>query len=380
VSDFTYLGAFKAPTNWENASDTFEYSLAGIAYNPAGNGGAGSLIAAGHSSYSKVAEITIPALSTNPNPVLLNESIYLGTHYLNPASVTGPTGQMISTICRNPEDGLFYYILETDYETDVYGIGRFDVSRATPAGRWQLQAINPYNSLRNIFYVPPAWQAANAPGYSMGTLRYRQSFSRGPNCHLFKPPVSLPPDSVIPSTDVKTVALWDAEGGSTQYADHNSRTNYFGAHWIVSPSGKTAFVVCGIRHYNKPAHRFPDGYYGYENAVLPDECEPFGTCVGQRGHRCADGRFAFWLWDPAEYAQVIAGTKQPFQVSHYAFSDVVNTKMYNKPPENYLMSGYDAERSKIAYDPAGGRLFASECYVNCGASSPSPVIHVWGVA
>ena len=76
---------------------------------------------------------------------------------------------------------------------------------------------------------------------------------------------------------------------------------------------------------------------------------------------------------------MIAGSKQPYQVVHYAYTDLPNTKMYNIPPENYLMSGYDAERCKLAYDSANGRLFASEPYVNAGGPSPIPVIHVWQV-
>lgn len=381
TTDFSYLGAFATPRNWEGAGQSFEYSLAGMAYNPAGDGGNGSLIIAANQPYSLISEITIPTLSSNADPTLLNAGAYLGTHFLNPIGVTGPTGQMLMTLCRNPEDGLFYYGFNTDYEADVYGIGRFDAARANNAGRWRLQAVNTYNSIRNIFYVSPAFQSAYAAGFSMGILRYRQSFGRGPNCFLFKPPVSLAADSEIASADIKTVALWDAEGGSTQYADHNSRTNYFGVQWIdPSPSGKKGIVVCGIRHFNKPSHRFPDGYYGYENAVLPEECEPGGTCVGQRGHRCADGRYCFWLWDPAEYAAVIQGSKQPHQVTHYAYTEAPNTEMYNIPPENYLMSGYDAERCKISYDSVTGRLFASEPYVAAGGTAPIPVIHVWQVA
>jgi len=72
-SDLTYLGAFKVPSDGDGAT-TLGYNGAGLAFNPAGNNGNGSLFISGHIDYGRVAEISIPAIVNSSNLSSLNRA------------------------------------------------------------------------------------------------------------------------------------------------------------------------------------------------------------------------------------------------------------------------------------------------------------------
>lgn len=57
--DLTYLGAFRVPyaPTFKSHADAMSYGQFGLAYNPSGNGGAGSLYITSHSQLFGVAEI-----------------------------------------------------------------------------------------------------------------------------------------------------------------------------------------------------------------------------------------------------------------------------------------------------------------------------------
>lgn len=82
ASDFTYLGAFAYPS-----SMGIDGSYAGpIAYNPAGNGGAGSLFVRGHQNSNQVAEISIPSQASwaQSDAAPVPQGVLLGGNYGDP--------------------------------------------------------------------------------------------------------------------------------------------------------------------------------------------------------------------------------------------------------------------------------------------------------
>jgi hypothetical protein len=65
AGNLKYLGAFRlpAPTSGSDVCSGFSYGGIGLTFNPAGNGGAGSLLATGHTYCSRIGEFTIPAIT-----------------------------------------------------------------------------------------------------------------------------------------------------------------------------------------------------------------------------------------------------------------------------------------------------------------------------
>jgi hypothetical protein len=72
-SSLTYLGGFRVPELCGGTpDDRFGYGGDAIAFNPTGNGGAGSMFVSGHLYYKHVAEISIPALVNSSTLTALN--------------------------------------------------------------------------------------------------------------------------------------------------------------------------------------------------------------------------------------------------------------------------------------------------------------------
>ncbi|MGE3844918.1 MAG: hypothetical protein AB7I50_25415 [Vicinamibacterales bacterium] len=61
LDNLEYAGSFRVPSRSDTPNNTFSWSGGcGMSYNPAGNGGAGSLFMSGTDEQSKIAEISIP--------------------------------------------------------------------------------------------------------------------------------------------------------------------------------------------------------------------------------------------------------------------------------------------------------------------------------
>lgn len=72
----SWIGSFRPPDRYIPGDDSqdFSYGLGSLAFNPAGNGGAGSLFGTGHYNNEKIGEFSIPTPSTTTPPfaTLLN--------------------------------------------------------------------------------------------------------------------------------------------------------------------------------------------------------------------------------------------------------------------------------------------------------------------
>ncbi|OHD15856.1 MAG: hypothetical protein A2Y34_12500 [Spirochaetes bacterium GWC1_27_15] len=70
--DFEYIGSFNVPND-----SGFGYSATGVAFNPSGDNGKGSIFIVGHDWYQKIAEITIPVPQINSDVTKLPSAQFL---------------------------------------------------------------------------------------------------------------------------------------------------------------------------------------------------------------------------------------------------------------------------------------------------------------
>jgi hypothetical protein len=212
-------------------------------------------------------------------------------------------------------------------------------------------------------------------------LRYRGAGSgNGPNAYVWTPPVSLADGGSIAA--LNTIAQYGVGGAGNYVSDYNERNMYQGLAWVVG-SSKSGVLVAGLKEAGDPTAPHPSGYYGYANWALPGDCEHLGTCVGERGHRAANPKIGWWMFDPAEYESVLASTQQAHEVDYYAFDDQFDAVAYRTDiAPTFLVTGTTAEMPRMTYDFSGRRLFVSECFSAPSASGAGlvPVIHVFSVA
>ncbi len=88
-TNMVYAGAFRLPNlpYTGNICDGFTFGGRGLAWNPAGNNGAGSLFATGHNYCGYVGEFTIPALINTATATTLNRAALL---QVLPGSIVDP--------------------------------------------------------------------------------------------------------------------------------------------------------------------------------------------------------------------------------------------------------------------------------------------------
>ncbi len=391
-ADFEYLGAFKLPEIYDGTGNnrTFAYSNAPLAYYPDGDstgsadGYAGSLFIAGHLYSSHMAEVKIPApvisaakrasdlpqttliqnFSNVLSPVSNKEGFILGMVYL-PKQGSQTTGKI-------------YFNVSTDYSADLANpkptLGWFDVTLGTPntGGTWFLGNEQPFNTGKYLMEVPKAWADANAPGYLLATGRHRNSFgdAEGPNLYLTRPwDEGNPPARSARLAQYKKLAQYYGPGDAQKRwaKDFAGSDDYQGSAWLTAGT-KGAVAIVGIKELD-----VNKAYYGYENWKTPDQCEPSGTCQGQRGWRCGNGRGSILLYDPADYAKVLRGELQPHQVQWYARVDI-NDKLFNPITPTFLSTGSDSFGT--TFDRAHGLLYISEQGV---WGDSQPIVHVWKV-
>jgi hypothetical protein len=273
--------------------------------------------------------------------------------------------------------GKIYFNCSTDYqdvESPAPAMGWFDTNLSQPntAGLWYVGGDSLWNTSRYIFEIPKAWADLNAPGLRLATGRHRNSWgdSEGPNMCLCAPWLDGNPPaagSTLRNTD--TLMSFGGPGHPETWSREFAYSDtYQGGAWLTA-GAKSAVIVSGIKDIN-----LAKSYYGYENWVTPDRCEPSGTCEGQRGWRCGDGRASLLFFDPDELAAVVKGTMSPNEPQWYARLDI-NSYMFDPIEPTYLSTGAEAESLMVTYDRARQILYLSESY----AIGTEPVIHVFAV-
>ena len=386
-TDISYEGAFKLdPKTGPAEFATWAYTNAPVAYFPGGDqngsndGYPGSLFMAGHVYNSMVAEMSIPA------PVKSKDANALPTaRFLQPfkdvlAGVPRAAGFIMGLAYLPPQGpqtkGCLHYCVSSDYQdvnspAPAHGWFQTDLSAPATAGTWYVSGESVWNTGRYVAEVPLEWANANTPGLRLAVGRHRNSWgsAEGPNLFAISPWASgNPPAAGTSLSPSRTLMTFGGPGTSTQYQDFAGSDTYQGLVWLTA-GGKSAVVVTGIKELNEAR-----AYYGYENWKTPEQCEPSGTCEGQRGWRCGDGRASMLFFDPADLAAVVQRSKQPHEVVAYARLDI-NSFMLNPIPPTFLTTGAQAETLCASFDRARGLIYITESY----ALGTAPVVHVFRV-
>ncbi len=417
--DFTYLGAFRLPGG-DDPPRTFAYGGNAMTFNPDN----GTLFVMGHNRMpygelpdgNQLAEISIPEpvdsrnLDDLPYAAFrqdfqdvtagyfteLEEIPKVGLQYLNHPA-TGPKihigwGQHLQP------DGIASH-------------GWFSANLAEPnfQGTWFIGEQNLYSTNGYLFDISTNWADTYVHGRNLATGRMRDGGQggMGPTLFAYRPWLEdgSPP---APGTHLPEMTLllyenaYNTENIERAMNGYQHPDEWEGGAWLTTASGKSAVLFAGTKSTGaKYWYGFihPDGpelpcvspHADFTACRLADgtPCPPedFAGCCDEDAGTCASGRgwwstrfdAQFILYDPAQLAQVAAGTLESWQPQPYASLDL-DEHLYLNPPEwDVTMLGWgDQRRNRIgdaSFDRASGRLYVLELYADGG----KPVVHVWQV-
>jgi hypothetical protein len=288
----------------------------------------------------------------------------------------------------------------------------FDPDLAHPdlQGEWFIGNQNPNSVNGYMFEIPAAWADAHAQGRYLATGRFSAGGlgGMGPallaycpwetggtapvlGTHLSETPLLLYESAMVTSSITRCM-------NNYQHADE-----WEGGAWITMPSGKSAVLFAGTKGTGIKY------WYGYIHPTSPlspcadtDVIGDFWPCRLADGsecpatdvvHCCTEGvdcvsARGWWstrfdaqlvLYNPADLAQVAAGTMQSWEPQPYAVVDI-DERLYFNPPEGdvYEVGWGDQRRDRIsavAYDRENGYLYVLEVY----GDEAKPMVHVWRV-
>jgi len=232
-SDLQYMGAFRGPEGGNDYNFT-KYSGYGLSYDPAGNGGSGSIFAVYCSNgvdYTSVGEITIPSPILSSTITSLNSAAFTSR---NPAPVDATEGQMYTSGIPN---NLYLNMFGTAvYNNKLIMAANVGYANEIPAGIWRRPltlsttgSLEGPVSLYSVDYpsprlksgqmceVPSSWRTALGGPIltSTGSLSINAGLSQGLDAFAFDPDNiasvgfisgTLPSQSGVPAGSVKLAA------------------------------------------------------------------------------------------------------------------------------------------------------------------------------
>ncbi len=430
--DLVYLGAFRLPDD-AAAPRTFEYGGNAMTFNPDGHitntdAFSGSLFITGHERTdehldgNQVAEVSIPVPVNSRNVDDLPTAEFLQDFH----DVTAGHFTELSTV---PKVGLQYLnhadtgaLLHITWGRHLQQLEDFlpsqgwvSVNLAAPnfQGEWFIGDQNPNSVNGYLLEIPAAWADAHAAGRMLGTgrfspggiggmgptlLAYRPWAAGGAapisGAHLSETPLLLYARAVDTAEITRCLTLY-------QHAD-----SWEGGAWLTTLSGNSAMLFAGTKATGIKY------WYGYIHPTTPlspcvdlDE-HSFTTCRLADGSECPEADYAhccteggvgadacvsargWWstrhdaqliFYDPADLAQVAAGTLESWEPQPYAMLDI-DDRLYLNPPEwdRFELGWGDQRRNRIgdvAYDRVNGYLYVIEL----SGDGAKPMVHVWQV-
>ncbi len=424
--DFEYMGAFRLPGN-DPRPKTFEYGGNAMTFNPDGppaqtGYGSGSLFIMGHDRLAygempdgnQVAELRIPTPVNSRNLEDLNyaefiqdftdvmpgffmsyeDIVRVGMAYLNHPD-TGPKIHLG-----------FGWHLPPENPVATHGWFNADLTNPNFQGTWYIgnQSFDSVNGY--LFDIPAAWADTHTGSRYVATGRYRDGGWSGMGPALFAyRPWQTGGSAPVSGTHLAETVLLRYESsrntGDIVHALNNYQhaDEWEGGDWLTTPSGKSAVLFAGTKgtgakYWYGWVH--PDGpqYPCIEVEFVND----FTTCrladntpcpaedlTGCEGHNDDRGWWStrfdaqIILYDPADLAEVAAGTMESWEPQPYAAIDI-DEHLYLDPPEGDLdnLGRGDQRRMRIgavAYDRNSGTLYVLEQFADGG----KPVVHVWRV-
>jgi hypothetical protein len=422
--DLTYLGAFRLPGG-DTKPQTFAYGGNAMAFRPDGDAGSGSLFVMGHDRQpwgdlpdgGQVAELSIPPpvdskdLASLNTASIVQDFANIAAGYFAELEELPRTGM---TYLDTPITGPKVHLSWGQHhkpDTPQASFAWFDPNLSAPdlQGPWFIGNQDWYSLNGYVLEIPASWADAHAQGKSLGTGRAMDGGwgGMGPSLFAYRPwqddgsPAS--PGTRLAETTLllydDTQVNGDIVKGAHTLDGHQHPDEWEGGAWLTTASGRSAVLFVGnkgtgerywygYRHPDGPerpcvnaqatsefaACRLADGSPCPEQDMI--ECEGHTSA---KGWWCAEFTARFILYDPAELAQVAAGTLEPWQPQPYAHLDVGEHLLYNPGGIDLEMLGEGVQRrylfGGVAYDRGNGRLYVLELF----ADDVKPVVHVWQV-
>jgi hypothetical protein len=378
-SDLVYQGAFAYPSG-----DEWAYSGHALAYYPEGDptGPAssypGSLYAAGHVHNDLVGEITIP------EPARSNDF-----DDLPKASVLQPltdiTGGWKDNCTYNDDcmyrevDGLEYlpninkivWNLRDWYNVAAYdqdSLGWSDLDMTGAQGVWHIgergnDVFHNAKTCNYLFKAPVSFASENLDGKWLIAGNHREAGalggSQGPTLYALAPwEDGNPPES---GQNLDALALlyypeiydcvWE-DPDVCHFPGYRAMDNWGGGAWVQT-ADKSGVLIFGRKGLG-------DNCYG-----TPEECSG-DPCVASKGYHAYPYEPQILFYDPDELREVMAGTREPWEVIPY--------EVYS--PVNEVIDQECAILGAAAYDQERGLIYVTE---QEAGSWGETVVHVWEV-
>jgi hypothetical protein len=371
--DIEYLGAFKLPTGAELPGQERFVRQASITYYPKGDPGStddfpGSLFGIGHYKLSYVSEVSIPKPVISENINDLPKAEYL---------------QHPTDISSQYEDHPFqlYYISSqnkiiwaqkvwffgntslprlgwTSPQLGSYGAQGEWVPEPDSAGYWFL-GERILNVGVGFFEIPSEWAQAHLSNpdrtLAMVAARTTKDTMNGVNIYATAPWTQGDP----PPDHTRLAYETLLEYGYVQQKEmqnYNRGTATAGAAWVQDGDRSAVIIVQAMSYGNI-------WYNGHGNGG-----------AGQANAR----RWTIRFYNPADLADVLTGTKKPYEPQPYATLDITPYffgNYYGEYTGQGMMHG--DKYNGAAYDPVRNYIYISEASVDAGKR---PVVHVFRVA
>jgi len=383
-SDLVYQGAFAYPPG-----DDWAYSGHALAYYPEGDpestdGYPGSLYAAGHAWYDLVGEITIP------KPVISDDFDDLPQASVLRA-LTDITGGWKDNCTYNDDciyrevDGLEYlpniskiawnlrdWYNAAGYDQDSLGWSELDMTGAQ--GVWHIgergnDVFHNAKTCNYLFKAPESFASQYLEGKWLiaGNHRGAGAFggSQGPTLYALAPWEDGNPPESGQNLDALALVYYPTvypacldDPAECYFPNYRAKDDWGGGAWVQTADSLKATGKSGILIFGRKA--LGDNCYG-----TPEQCGG-DTCDIYKGYHAYPYEPQILFYDPEELKEVIAGTRQPWEVVPY--------EVYR--PLSEVLDPECATLGAAAYDRERGLIYVTE---QTAGPWGETVVHVWEV-
>lgn len=387
---FSYLGAFQVPDDIsQDPHHTFAYGGRALAYHAGRN----SLYLAGHVHNELIAEISIPELGNQADPLELPKAVFL-QDFFDPTQgnkrMIGPGGIEINSSDSSYNErygGLFLYE-ETPGEYQLIGSiytyyeaaeeaerSHFTASEQLSGpnyfqGMFQIGAVNPGLTGGYMMAVPAAWQ--NTLGVPLLTGQATTAIigrsSSGP-CLFTLDPADFNQGSPVPSTALlyyppEHLTLGTYQNEELANPEFNMTSRVQGSIFLEGTDSILFFgrTGLGVPEYGPGVDDI--ALDGVEMEDYPGEYYIYDPASDSKGAHAWPYANYLWIYSPQQLVEVLNGEKEPWDLLPL-ISGVLNL-----PYSDETMT---CDLGGAAYDPATQRIFISQ--LERGRSA-RPIIHV----
>lgn len=371
--NLVYAGAFRLPNipYTGNICDGFTYGGRGLAWNPAGNNGQGSLFMTGHNYCSYVGEITVPALINTSNAATLNRASVLQPltdatqGILYGSGLTGNTHNTVNGLLVN--NGRLVFSVGNDFSFDTQYISHFTRSMTLNAnnisGLVRVFGTRGYTNSRFLAgymcHIPSALQSTLGSTAMTGWVPQSvvANSSNGPSAFGFNPALlegvsELAAETMLfyPNNDPLQVSV---SGEAQTTWNWTSMTR-----GCAIPNGTGSILFVGRHGVGK-----------------------FGYCVGSSDPSSS-------CYDPTDSSSGEHAWPYVYKVWAYRLSDLLAVKTGSISPSNltpyniwtFTLPNEDVNGAHnlggVAYDPLNRRLFVVQ---ESALPQGEPIIHVFTI-